>query len=81
MTRERNYAPLSQNGKIVFIHRDPEELPVDGRPISQATPKAELYAKRLPLYQSFADMDVENDGTVGEVVEKILSALGYTKGR
>ena len=81
VTRERNYAPLSQNGKVVFIHRDPEELPVDGRPISQATPKAELYAKRLPLYQSFADMDVENDGTVGEVVEKILSALGYTKGR
>ena len=81
VTRERNYAPLSQNGKIVFIHRDLEELPVDGRPISQATPKAELYAKRLPLYQSFADMDVENDGTVGEVVEKILSALGYTKGR
>lgn len=77
VTRERNYAPLSQNGRILFIDRDLDDLPVDGRPISVSTPKAELYAKRLPLYKAFADMVVENNGTVEEVVEKILSALGY----
>ena len=79
VTRERNYAPLSQNGRIIFIRRDPEELPVDGRPISQSTPKAELYAKRLPLYNAFADADVENNGTVDETVNKILALLGYEK--
>ena len=77
VTRERNYAPLSQNGRIIFIRREPEELPVDGRPISQSTPKAELYAKRLPLYNAFADADVENNGTVDETVDKILALLGY----
>jgi shikimate kinase len=45
VTRERNYAPLHQNGKIVFIDRDPDILPVDGRPISQSASKADLYAK------------------------------------
>ena len=79
VTRERNYAPLSQNGRIIFIRRDLEDLPVDGRPISRSTPKAELYAKRLPLYNAFADADVENNGTVDETVNKILALLGYER--
>lgn len=81
VTREQNFPPLSQNGRIVFIHRATENLPVDGRPLSQATPLSDLYAKRLPLYRAFAEVDVENNGTVEDTVGKILSALGYTKGR
>ena len=77
VTRERNYAPLSQNGRIVFIKRELEELPVDGRPISRSTPKAELYAKRLPLYKACADAEVDNDGRLTDTVEAILKALGY----
>ena len=77
VTRERNYRPLSQNGRIVFLHRDLDILPVDGRPISQNTSKADLYAKRLPLYNAFADVTVENNGAVTETVGRILSALGY----
>ena len=77
VTRERNYAPLTQNGKIVFIRRDVEELPIDGRPISQTTPKAELYAKRLPMYEAFADAEVENSGKLTDTVEAILKVLGY----
>ena len=77
VTRERNYRPLSQNGKIVFIERELTALPVNGRPISQANPVEALYAKRLPLYRSFADVTVENNGSVTETVERILSALDY----
>lgn len=77
VTRERNYAPLHQNGKIVFIDRDPDILPVDGRPISQSASKADLYAKRLPLYKAFADLETDNNGTVEDTVESILKALGY----
>ncbi len=77
VTRERNYAPLSQNGKIVFIKRDPEKLPTAGRPISQTNPMEELYAKRLPLYQEFADVEVDNNGSVEVTVQAILKALGY----
>ena len=77
VTKECNYAPLSQNGKIVFIKRDLDELPIDGRPISQSTPKAELYAKRLPLYKAFADCEIDNNGPPDSTVEAILKALGY----
>lgn len=77
VTRERNYAPLSQNGKIVFIKRDPDKLPTAGRPISQSNPMEELYAKRLPLYREFADVEVDNNGSVEVTVQAILKALGY----
>ena len=81
VTQERNYRPLSRNGKIVFIERDLARLPVGGRPISQANPVEELYAKRLPLYKAFADVTIENNGSVDETVEAILSALGYNAGK
>lgn len=77
VTRERNYAPLSQNGKIVFIHRDLDKLPTAGRPISRSNPLEELYAKRLPLYKTFADVEVDNNGEVEDTVKTILKALGY----
>ena len=77
VTRERNHAPLSQNGKIVFIHRDLDKLPIKGRPLSQANPLEELYAKRLPLYKAFADLEADNNREVEDTVKTILKALGY----
>ena len=77
VTRERNYAPLSQNGRIVFIRRDLDKLPTAGRPISQANPMEELYAKRLPLYKAFAEVEADNNGFLDATVEQILTALGY----
>lgn len=77
VTRERNYAPLSQNARIVFIHRDLDKLPVKGRPLSQAHPLEEMYAKRLPMYKAFADLEADNNGGVEDTVETILKALGY----
>ena len=77
VTRERNYPPLSQNGKIVFIHRDLDKLPVKGRPLSQAHPLEEMYAKRLPMYKAFADLEADNNGAVEDTVKTILKALGY----
>ncbi len=77
VTFERNYAPLSQNGRIVFIKRDLDKLPTAGRPISQATSMEELYAKRLPLYKAFADAEVDNNGSPEATVEAIRKALGY----
>ncbi len=77
VTRERNYAPLSQNGRIVFIRRALEKLPTDGRPLSQAHPLAEMYDRRLPLYEAFADVTVDNDGYPWQTAAAILEALGY----
>lgn len=77
VTRQRNYAPLSQNGRIVFIKRDLARLPTRGRPLSQTTPPEAMYAKRLPLYEAFADATVDNNGSVEDTVADILTALGY----
>lgn len=77
VTQGRNLSPLSQNGKLVFIHRDLDLLSTDGRPLSASGRLAEMYQVRLPLYRAFADIEVDNDGTPEETVQKICSALGY----
>jgi shikimate dehydrogenase len=77
VTRAVNYPALHQNGRIVFLRRDLSSLPTDGRPISQIVAREELYAKRLPLYRRFADIEIDNNGAVEDTVEAILAALGY----
>ena len=77
VTRAVNYPALHQNGRIVFLRRDLSSLPTDGRPISQVVAREELYAKRLPLYRRFADVEIDNNGAVEDTVEAILAALGY----
>ena len=77
VTQRRNYAPLSQNGKLVFIHRDLDKLATGGRPLSQANKLKDMYAYRLPLYRTFADVEVDNNGAPDETIDAILHALGY----
>ena len=72
VTREENYEPLHQNGKIFFIHREISELPTEGRPISQTTSLFELYNKRLPLYRAFADREVLNNCPIDQTADQII---------
>lgn len=55
VTREENYAPLHQNGTIIFLTRQLEALATDQRPLSAAHGVAALYEARLPLYTKWAD--------------------------
>ena len=71
VTRAENYAPLHQNGRIFQLDRDLSKLPIDGRPISQKTPAAELFRQRAPLYEAFRDVLIDNNGTVEETVDMI----------
>ena len=57
----RTGPPLRENSTVIFLRRPLDQLPLDGRPISQTTPLEELYAKRLPLYEQAADLAVDND--------------------
>ncbi len=77
VTKIGNYAPLSQNGRIVFIKRDLDRLPVKGRPVSRSRPIEDLYNERLPLYKQFAEREIDNNGSPDETVEAILRSLGY----
>ena len=75
VTKEYNYAPLHQNGTIVFLERDLDKLSSAGRPLSQKTSPEELYAKRLPAYQSFADLTVKSTEIPEATADAIKSAL------
>ena len=73
--REENYAALHQNGTIVWLTRDLARLPIDGRPVSQATSLDALFAARKTRYERFADHIIDNNGAPGETVRAILEAL------
>lgn len=75
VTREENYPLLHQNGQLVRLLRDLSLLPVGGRPISRAVPLPTLAAQREPLYRRFADITIDNNGTVAQTVAAISEAL------
>ena len=75
ITRSENYAYLHQNGTIIWLQRNIESLPTEGRPLSQAGKLSEMYEIRKPLYETFSDITVDNDCTVSTTVQRILSLL------
>jgi shikimate dehydrogenase len=75
VTREENYPLLHQNGVIVLITRDVNQLAREGRPLSQGADLHEMEAVRGPLYRRFADFTVSNDGSADETVRAILEKL------
>lgn len=75
VTRRENYPLLHQNGTIVWIKRGVDSLERSGRPISMRSDLKELYEKRRPLYESFADICIDNNGSLEETVSRIMEAL------
>lgn len=75
VTKDRNYPLLHQNGTIIWIQRDLDKLPTDGRPLSQQGKLENMYRTREPMYQCFADFTVQNQGSLYSTAEAILSHL------
>lgn len=75
VTREENYAPLHQNGRMIWLLRDTDKLDKTGRPVSLRSDLNELYTQRQPMYARFADAKADNNGTVEETLEQIMEAL------
>lgn len=71
VTRQENWGPLRQNAQVIFVRRPLEELPIQGRPVSQRTGLEQLYQERLPLYERTADWTADNT-TVEEAVDAII---------
>lgn len=71
ITRAENYPLLHQNGQIFWLKRPLDELPVEGRPLSQRYSLQELYAVRAPLYERFADRVIENNTSAEQAAEQI----------
>lgn len=73
VTRERNYLPLHQNGRIYCLKRDLSLLAMDGRPLSKDLDTLRtMEQERAPMYERFADVTVVNDGTPEDAADAIL---------
>ncbi len=75
VTRERNYAPLHQNGVIVFLERALENLSKRGRPISESTSIEELYNSRINAYNAFADLRVQSTEIPEKTADLIIESV------
>lgn len=72
VTQQRNYRSLHQNGRIYWIKRDVCYLPTEGRPLSQQSKLEDMFHLRKPMYESFADAEIDNNGSIEDAVERIL---------
>ena len=72
VTREENYSLLHQNGRIIWLQRDISLLPKDGRPLSQANDLTDMFNKRQPMYERFADVGVDNNLSPEDTVRRFL---------
>ncbi|MBQ8341590.1 MAG: AAA family ATPase [Clostridia bacterium] len=75
VTRERNLPLMHQNGRVLFLDIAPDDLPTDGRPLSQKKTPAVLYAERLPLYRKAADVILPITRNVDENMTRIMEVL------
>jgi len=75
VTRTENYPLLHQNGTIIWLQREVETLPTDGRPLSQQNNLQDMYHCRQPMYQAFSDYIVQNNSTVSAATEQIIKLL------
>ena len=59
---------------MIFLRRPLDQLPVEGRPLSQSRPLEELYRQRLPLYEGVSDWTVDNrtvEGAADEIIRRL----------
>lgn len=75
VTKEENHPLLRQNGRLFWLQRDLDKLPTDGRPLSLSEGPKALFQRRAPLYARLADHIIDNNGTIADTVNQILSAM------
>ena len=69
--RAENRAAMRRTGQVYFLRRALEELPTDGRPLSQKGSLEEMYRVRKPLYSAAADVVIDNSVALEETAELI----------
>lgn len=70
-----NRMAMRAQGFVVWLRRDLSKLDTVGRPLSQQRGNDLLWQQRQPLYREVSDIAIENNGTVEQTVEAILSAM------
>lgn len=75
VTRPENLPLLRQNSVTVLLQRPVEDLPSDGRPMSQKHGVSALYQQRKPLYEAWGEFSFNCVG-VEATAKTIKEALG-----
>ena len=78
--QEENQGLLRQNGLCVWVRRPLENLPTQGRPLSQGglAKLQAMYQAREPLYRKVSRAILENTGTLQEGAEKLREVFYET---
>lgn len=69
--RAENRGSMRRTGRVYFLRRGLEELPTDGRPLSQKGSLEEMYRVRKPLYSAAADAVIDNSAALEETAALI----------
>ncbi len=72
VTRAENAPHLRQNGVILWVQRDINQLARGGRPLSETADLAVMYQARAPLYAALADIEIENQASEAEITERVI---------
>ena len=68
-----NARALRQNGPVLWVRRPLEALATGGRPLSRGgAALKQLEAERTPLYEAASTVVLENNGTLGEAVDRAV---------
>ena len=69
--REENRAAMRRTGRVYRLRRRLEDLPTEGRPLSQAGKLEEMERLRDPLYRAAADREIWNVSSPAEAAGEI----------
>ena len=69
--REENRAAMRRTGRVYRLRRRLEDLPTEGRPLSQAGKLEEMERLRDPLYAAAADREIWNVNSPAEAAGEI----------
>jgi len=75
VTQECNYGHLHQNSLIIWLQREVNKLPTDGRPLSQTASLEKMYELRRPLYAHCCDIILDNNGDPGDTVAALRQII------
>ena len=81
ITRECNYELLRQNSLIVYLYREIDNLPTEGRPLSKIHSLEELEKKRKPIYSKWCDYSFYSEGVreVSYQIKKTICREGFIR--
>ena len=75
VTVPHNLPLIRQNSVCVFLNRAVGRLRTSGRPLSVRYGVDALYKTRLPLYRTFCEYEIDNNGSIEQTVKAVKEAL------